>query len=166
MLGLYLLSTWADFALRNNDMLLFFEAIQLFPDGTLFIHVALILLMIWVLNRTLYRPINKVIASREASKGGHSSEAEAILEDVAAKEARYSQEMLDTRSQGYSLIEKEQKKAAAARDKKLAEAKSEVAEKLSTGKAEIEKNADEARKTIGSEAEKIADKIAANILQA
>lgn len=147
-------------------LLLFFEAIQLFPDGTLFIHVALILLMIWVLNRTLYRPINKVIASREKSKGGHSSEAEAILADVAAKESRYSQEMLDTRSKGYSLIEKEQKKAVAAREKRLGEAKSEVAEKLSTGKTELEKHADDARKTIGFEAEKIADKIAANILNA
>src|SRR5687768_11847126 len=103
-------------------LLLFFESIQLFPDGTLFIHVALILLMIWVLNRTLYKPINRVIAAREKSKGGHSSEAEAILADVAAKESRYSQEMLDTRSKGYSLIEKEQKKAAAAREKQIAEA--------------------------------------------
>ena len=38
--------------------------IQLFPDGTLFIHIALILLMIYILNRTLYRPINRVLDTR------------------------------------------------------------------------------------------------------
>lgn len=146
-------------------LLLFAETIQLFPDGTLFIHVALILLMIWVLNRTLYKPINRVIASRERSKGGRSSEAADILKDVDAKEARYGKEMLDARSAGYELIEKEQKKAVAAREKKLIEAKAEIAGNFESGKAELEKRAGEARSTIGAEAEQIADKIAANILR-
>src|SRR6476646_5574329 len=43
-------------------------SIQLFPDGTIFIHISLILLMIWVLNRTYFRPVNKVIESREKFK--------------------------------------------------------------------------------------------------
>lgn len=147
-------------------LLAFAESIQLFPDGTLFIHIGIILLMIWVLNRTLYRPINRVIESRERNKGGHSSEAVAILKDVGEKEAKYNNEMLDARSKGYELIEKEQKKAAAAREQKIREVKAEVAEKFETGKAELESQAAETRSTIGTEAEKIADKIAANILKA
>ena len=74
--------------------------------------------------------------------------------------------MLDARSKGYELIEKEQKKAVAAREQKLGEAKTEVAEKFEQGKAELDKQTDKARSMIGSEAEKIADKIAANILKA
>jgi len=146
-------------------LLAFAETIQLFPDGTLFIHVALILIMIWVLNRTLYRPINKVIESREKNKGGHSSEAVSILKDVDEKETRYTREMLDTRSKGYELIEKEQKKAADAHDKKLEDVKAEIAEKFGRGKAEIEKQTAEARSAMGVDAEKIADSIAANILK-
>src|SRR5688572_20594623 len=96
-------------------LLAFAETIQLFPDGTLFIHVALILLMIWVLNRTLYRPLNRIIESRDRSKGGRSTDAVDILKDVEAKEAAYTREMLETRSKGYELIEKEQKKSVAAR---------------------------------------------------
>ena len=92
-------------------LLLFAETIQLFPDGTLFVHIAIILGMIWILNRTLYRPINRVLEAREKSKGGHSSEAEGILKDVEGKETRYTHELLDARSEGYSLIEKEQKKS-------------------------------------------------------
>jgi F0F1-type ATP synthase membrane subunit b/b' len=82
-------------------LLAFAESIQLFPDGTLFIHIALILIMIWILNRTFFRPINRVIESREKHKGGHGSEAEAILGDVAEKQARYNRELLAARSEGY-----------------------------------------------------------------
>lgn len=146
-------------------LLLFAESIQLFPDGTLFIHVAMILAMIWILNRTLYRPINKVLATRERNKGGHSSEAAEIIAQVEEKETRYNKEMLDTRSAGYELIEKEQKKAVTAREKKLSEVKAEVAEKLETGKAEIEKQSADAHTALGKDAEKMADSIAAGILK-
>ena len=146
-------------------LLLFAETIQLFPDGTLFIHIAIILAMIWILNRTLYRPINRIIESREKNKGGHSSEAVAILKDVEGKDAKYKQEMLDTRSVGYELVEKEQKKAAAAREQKIAEAKAEVAGKFDAGKSALEQEAAETHKAIGAEADKIADKIAASILK-
>jgi F-type H+-transporting ATPase subunit b len=146
-------------------LLLFAESIQLFPDGTLFIHVALILAMIWILNRTLYRPINKVLAARERNKGGHSSEAAEILASVEEKESHYNKEMLDARSAGYALIEKEQKKAVTAREKKLSEVKGEVAEKLDTGKAEIEKQSADALGELRKDAEKLADSIAAGILK-
>ena len=147
-------------------LLAFAETIQLFPDGSLFIHIAIILAMIWILNRTLYRPINRVIEAREKNKGGHSTEAERILKDVESKETRYAHELLDARSEGYTLIEKEQKKAAAARDKQIGEVKAEVAEKFDVGRSELEKQAAETHAAIAADAEKIADKIAASILKA
>ena len=145
-------------------LLAFADTIQLFPDGTLFLHIVIILVMIWVLNRTLYRPINRIIDSRAKSKGGRSGEARGILNDVEDKEARYSKEMLDTRSKGYELIEKEQKKATAERDKKIGEVKADIAEKFDAGKADLEKQTAEAHAAIGKDAEKLADAIAANIL--
>ena len=60
--------------------------------------------MSWILNRTLYRPINKIIESREKNKGGYFGEAAEILKSVDEKEAHYSQEMLDARSKGYALL--------------------------------------------------------------
>lgn len=146
-------------------LLAFAETIQLFPDGSLFIHIALILLMVWVLNRTLYRPINKVLAARERNKGGHSSEAAEIIAGVEEKEAHYIKEMLSARSKGYALIEKEQKKAVTAREKKLGETKVEVADKLETGKAEINKQSSDAQAALRKDAEKMADSIAAGILK-
>ena len=143
----------------------FAESIQLFPDGTLFIHIALILLMIWILNRTLFRPINAVIKSREEQKGGHGGEAAAILKEADEKESKYRNELLDARTAGYELIEKEQKKAVEAREKKLAEAKAEAAAGFDAGKAGLEKEAAEARAAINTDAAKLADKITASILK-
>ena len=146
-------------------LLLFAESIQLFPDGTLFIHIAMILAMIWLLNRTLYRPINRVLEAREKSKGGNSSEAEGILKDVEGKETRYTRELLDARSEGYAHIEKEQQEAVAARDAQLGNVKAEVADRFNTGKAELEKQEAAARVSLATDAENIADSIAANILK-
>ena len=90
----------------------------------------------------------------------------AALFDAAEKESRYTRELLETRSKGYELIEKEQKEAAADREEKINRVKAEVAEKFDAGKAEVEKQAAETRKTLAADAEKIADTIAANILKA
>ncbi len=141
------------------------QSIQLFPDGTLFIHIALILIMIWVLNRTFFRPINKVIEAREKHKGGAGGEAETILSDVAEKEGRYTKSMLEARSEGYEMIEKQRAAAVAERQAKVARAKEETARAFTEQKAELETQTATARATIATEAEKMADKIAANILK-
>lgn len=146
-------------------LLAFAESIQLFPDGTLFIHVALILVMIWVLNRTLYRPINKIMEARDKNKGGHSSEAVGILKSVDEKQARYHTEMLETRSKGYEMIETEQKQAIAEREKELAEAKAETTRMFEHGKAALAKQSAEVHATIKTDAEQLADSIAATILK-
>ena len=141
------------------------ESIQLFPDGTLFIHIALILVMIWVLNRTFFRPINRVIEARDKQKGGHGSEAESILNDVSEKQAKYNKELLAARTEGYELIEKERSAAIASRQAKIAEAKAETAQLLTSGKQKLEAEAAGARNIIATEAEVMAERISANILK-
>lgn len=148
-------------------LLAFAESIQLFPDGTIFLHIAMILVMIWVLNRTLYRPINKVLQSREKHHGGGGpTEADTIRKEAVDKESRYKTEMLDVRSKAYEMIESEQKSAAALREKELSEAKVEVAQTLEKGKAQIEKQTVEMHTAVRADAEKNADSIAAKVLKA
>ncbi len=142
------------------------ESIQLFPDGTLFIHIALILIMIWVLNRTFFRPINRIIESREKHKGGRGGEAETILKDVAEKQGRYNKSMLDARSEGYDVIEKLRAEAVAERQAKITMAKEETALAFADEKKQLEDQTAEARASIAKEAEEMSDKIAANILRA
>jgi F-type H+-transporting ATPase subunit b len=146
--------------------LAFEGSIQLFPDGTIFIHIALILLMIWVLNRTFFRPVNRVIETREKFKNVEGGEAGSIRAEALEKEAAYNRELLEARSAGYQLIEKEHAKLVRAREKKLAETKAETNEKISAERLEIDRQAAEARSAIGIDAQKLADQIAANVLKA
>jgi F-type H+-transporting ATPase subunit b len=147
-------------------LLVFAETIQLFPDGTIFLHIALILIMIWILNRTFFRPISRLIESREKHRGSHGSEAEAIRGDVNEKESKYNQELLAARSEGYSLIEKERSAAVEARARKIAEAKARTAQSLTESKQRIDSETSEARAIIAKEADALAEKISANILKA
>jgi len=141
------------------------QSIQLFPDGTLFIHIALILIMIWVLNRTFFRPINRVIETREKHKGGAGGEAQAILGDVVEKERRYNQALLAARSEGYELIEKERMAAIAEKQAAVAQAKEETARAFAEQKSQLEQQTAAARSAIATEAEQLSDRIAANILK-
>lgn len=142
------------------------SSIQLFPDATLILHIILILVMIWVLNRTLFRPINAILERRDRFKGGTSSEAAEMLGDVAKKEERYNTETLAARNQGYELIANEQQQGTAAREAQINSARNDAAAKIEQGKAEIETQTAAARAEIGANAEKLAEKIAANILEA
>lgn len=144
----------------------FAGSIQLFPDGTLFIHIALILLMMYLLNRTFYKPLDRVMAEREKYSGGHSTEADELIAKAIEKESAVTAALLAARSEGYSLIEKQQREAEAARQAKLAALRAETAARVEKEKAEISQQTAEARKAIAAEAEKLADKIAGEMLKA
>lgn len=146
--------------------ILAFAGVQLIPDGTIIIHIALILIMIWLLNRTFFRPINKVIESREKNSGGRSSEAQEILNQVQEKNVAFDASMREARSEGYELIEKQRSKAVAKRQKKVETVKEEVETLVSTEKETIAKQTAEAQKAITAEAQKMAEKISTNILKA
>ena len=146
--------------------MLAFAGIQLVPDGTLFIHIALILLMIWVLNRTFFRPINRIIESRAKFEGGRNIEAESILASAAEKRSAFSRAMLETRDAGYQLIEKERAAAVAARTEKINNAKASATALLAGEKEQLESDTAEARAAIAAEAEQLADKITATIMKA
>ena len=141
------------------------SAIELIPNGTLLIHIALILLMIWILNRVFFRPINRILTARDKNKGGKSGEAQEILEQVDTKLAKYDSAMRDARSEGYNLIETERNSATTERQTRLESVKMEVTDKVETEKSAIKAQAELARLEIASEANKMAEKISSSILK-
>lgn len=146
-------------------VLLLFQEVRLIPDGTLFIHIALILLMIWVLNRTFFRPVNRVIESRERNKGGRSSEAQEILKNIGEKQTRYDSAMLEARSAGYELIERERTAAVASRQEKISAVKDEVEQLTAREIAELDRQNKEVKAVIAREAEGMAERISSSILK-
>jgi F0F1-type ATP synthase, subunit b len=139
--------------------------IQLVPDGTILIHIALILVMIFILNRTFFRPINRVLEAREKRKGGRFGAAGDILQQIEEKNARFEAQIREARLQGTSLIEAEREAALAERESRVQTVKSEVEQRVAAEKSAIAKQTEEARRQITAEAKALAEKISANILK-
>ena len=146
--------------------ILAFAGVQLVPDGTLIFHIILILVMIWILNRTFFRPINKVLAARDKNSGGRSSEAQEILNQARQKHAAFDSSLREVRNEGYQIIEEKRALAVAKKQNNVASVKEEVSTLLSKEKETIALETAEAQKTISAEAEKLAEKISGNILKA
>ena len=141
--------------------------IQLVPDGTIFIHIALILLMIWILNRTFFRPINRVLTARDRNKGGQSrARAQEILQQVNEKSSKYESAMREARSGSYQKVEADRAAAVAMRQTEIEKVKNEVAQTISQETDSIRRQSEEARTALAAEAQKMAEKISSNILKA
>jgi F-type H+-transporting ATPase subunit b len=142
------------------------SGIQLVPDGTILIHIVLFLLMIWVLNRTFFKPINRVLLARDRNKGGHSAEAQGIFKQVIEKNTEFENSMREARTEGYSLIESERAAALAERQAKVEAVRAETEQTIVHEKDSIQRQTEEARAALAAEAQKMAEKISSNILRA
>jgi F-type H+-transporting ATPase subunit b len=144
--------------------LAFAESIQLVPDGTLFIHIAIILVMIFILNRTLFRPVNRVLEGREQRTVGRSGEARGVLQRVEENLSRYERTLREARAENYRLMERQQAEATGARQQKIGLVKQEVGDMIEGQKREIQAQADDARASLEGEARRVAARVSAQIL--
>lgn len=140
------------------------NSIQLVPDGTLFLHIAIILVMVFVLNATLFKPINRILEEREKRTSGRSDEAADILRRVDEKMAHYEQALRQTRAEGYQLMERERAAVMDERSAKLSAARAEVNRSMSEEKEAIQAQTEQARLTLDQEARRIAADVSARIL--
>jgi F-type H+-transporting ATPase subunit b len=140
------------------------NSIQLVPDGTLILHVVIILVMVYVLNATLYKPINRILAARDQRTRGRLTEAEQILTDVNEKLSNYERELRKARGEAYALAESERSVAMQERQQKLHEMRQKLADSTSKEKQVIQRQAEEARATLESDSRRLAREIGARVL--
>lgn len=140
------------------------NTIQLVPDGTLFIHIAIILIMVFVLNTTLFKPINRILEEREKKTRGRSSEAHDILRRVEEGLSRYESTLRGARAEGYRLMENERSTAMVERQQKLSSIREEVTATLEQQKRELSLQAEEARGALATDARRLAAEIGGHIL--
>ena len=95
------------------------NSIQLVPDGTLLLHVLIILVMVYVLNATLFKPINRILEAREKRTRGRLTEAQEILGNVSEKLAEYERALRAARTEAYAFTEHERAGAMQDRQKQL-----------------------------------------------
>ena len=146
-------------------MLAFAEAIQLVPDGTLVIHIAIIITMVFVLNRLLFRPVNRILSEREKRTGGRTDEARETIHRVKESLSRYENSLRQARSQGYGLLEQQQAAAYDERKQKVAVVREEVERQVELQKGEIRAQVEQARGSLREDAEQVAANISSNLLR-
>lgn len=141
------------------------NSIQLVPDGTLFFHIALIILMVFVLNITLFRPINKVLEERDRRTRGRTGEAQDILSRVESGLKRYESSLREARLEGYHLLEAQRAEAINARQTRLGELREELRASIEEQKSSIHGQTEAARNDLAGDAQRIAAEISRQVLR-
>jgi F-type H+-transporting ATPase subunit b len=140
------------------------DSIQLVPDGTMVLHVIIILVMVYVLNATLYKPINQILAAREKRTKGRLSEAQEIMASVTEKTSDYEKSLRQARAEAYAYSEAQRAEAMKDRQQRVNEMRAQLAESLAREKQAINQQAGSARAELDSESRQIAAEIGSRIL--
>jgi len=140
------------------------NSVQLVPDGTLFLHIAIILLMVFVLNATLFKPINRILEERENRIKGGAGSTQDILRRIDKALNRYEQTLREARAEGYRSMEEARAAAMQERQIKLSAMRDEVSHALEIEKASISTQTETARATLTVDAQRIAMEIGAHLL--
>ncbi|MCA1628814.1 MAG: ATP synthase F0 subunit B [Acidobacteria bacterium] len=145
------------FALAENT-------IQLVPDGTLFLHIFLIILMVFILNLTLFRPINQILEERERQTHGRASDAQKIFKQIESDLGMYEQSLRGARTEGYGLLERQRMEALQERQSMLRSLRDELELSIEEQKNSIYAQAEQARLTLKEDTHRVADEIRQQIL--
>ena len=140
-------------------------AIQLVPDGTLLLHLLLVVVMVFVLNRTLLKPINDILAEREKQIASRLKEAEAMAAETDEKLRRYNSALRDARAEGYRLLEKERAGALKEKDEKVRQYREEVSKNVATQVEQTRQQEQKVRGELESQAVAVGELISSQILR-
>lgn len=140
------------------------NSIQLVPDATLILHVLLVVLMVAILNKTLFTPINRVLAKREQKSKGRLEEARRLLATIEGHLARYEGALRAARAEGYRVLELQRREETQQREVRLSNTRDEIARMLAVEKKSIERQGEEGRRALEVDAQKLGLEISTRVL--
>lgn len=141
------------------------SSIQLVPDGTLLVHLLMVAVMVAVLNRTLLRPINRILADREKHILGRVDEAQEMQKLTEQKLSEYNSALREARTDGYNLLEKERSQAVREKEEKVRVFKEEIKAMLAEGVRTTHDQQKQIQRQLEGEAETLGAMITAQILR-
>jgi F-type H+-transporting ATPase subunit b len=140
-------------------------SIQLVPDGTLLIHLIMVVLMVVILNRTLLKPINSILEERDKNILGKVDDAKTLLKARDERLQQYETALRDARTEGYHLLEKERSQALRLKDEKVRAFKQNLNQKLSEEIASTHEQEQQVKQQLEGQAKEIAEMISGQILR-
>jgi F-type H+-transporting ATPase subunit b len=140
-------------------------SIQLVPDGTLLLHLLLVVVMVAVVNRTLLRPVNKLLEDRDKHILGRVDESKEMLKTREEHVVEYSSALKQARSEGYQLLERERAQAVKEKNEKVRAFKEESARRVSDELRTTLEQEQKLRVELEGQAEQLSAMITAQILR-
>lgn len=144
---------------------MFLGQIQLVPDGTLLLHLLMVAVMVFILNRTLLKPINQILAERERQVEGRIKEAETLAAETEEKLRRYNTALREARTEGYRLLEKERAAALKEKDDKVRQYREQMSQTVAAQVESTRQQEQKVRAELESQAATIGDLISSQILR-
>jgi F-type H+-transporting ATPase subunit b len=140
-----------------------------FPDSTVFIQIVNFLVLIFLMNIVVYKPIRGILARRQEKVGGLSSDISTAQKTAREKEQELEQALAAARSEGQKKKEALTEEALAQEQKAIADINEKAAVQLEQMRTRIQKEVAEAEKVLEAQisafAEAIAEKIMGRVLQ-
>ena len=146
-------------------MILAEASIQLVPDGTLLLHLFLVVVMVVVLNRTLLKPINRILSDREKEITGRLREAEALAAENQEKRKQYNDTLREARTAGYKLLEKERAEGLKEKEQKLRQSRDELSQEVAAQVEQIRRQEKSVKSELEGQAATIGNLISSQILR-
>ena len=146
-------------------MILAEASIQLVPDATLLLHLVLVVVMVVVLNRTLLKPINRILSEREKQITGRLREAEAMAAESQEKLKKYNDTLREARTAGYKLLEKERAEGLKEKEQKLRQSRDALSKEVAVQVDQIKKQEQVVKSELEGQAATIGNLISSQILR-
>ncbi|HEY9231356.1 MAG TPA: ATP synthase F0 subunit B [Blastocatellia bacterium] len=134
------------------------------PDGSLVFVLLLFLLFVFVMNRLLFRPIGRILDQRQTLTVGAANDARAAARRYEMRLNEYEATIRQARAESYKRLEAQRAAALEARRLVVEDAKQQTAAEIAQAKAEIQRQAEQARTTLATESQQIAEDISRTIL--
>jgi F-type H+-transporting ATPase subunit b len=139
--------------------------IQLVPDASILVHIALILLMVFVLNHTLFKPINRILEEREKRSRRGKGAAGDLIEKIEAGLSKYERTLRETKTESFRMIEEQRHAAMLDKQAKLDAVREDLDKTVADEKQSVRQQAEQARVSIETNAVQLASQIGSQILR-
>jgi len=142
----------------------FGAAISVIPDLSLFVQIANFLIIIWVLNIILYRPIRNILIKRKEKITSLEQNIEKLDENAVEKDEAFLSGVKDARTRGLSEKEILLKQGAEEEKKIIEQINKKAQANLAEVREKISKDADNVRASLYKEIDTFANAISEKIL--
>jgi F-type H+-transporting ATPase subunit b len=138
---------------------------EIFPNWTVIPVVLLLLTLIFVLRRTFFIPISRVLEERSRRIEGAKIEAEQIRRASQERLSDFDRKMRDARRESDQHMAAITNEAVGEKNRIVSEKRSEVESMLKKAKDDLSNQTEQARSKLRDEADDIASRIASQILK-